>query len=100
MSQIPTAKLLNDQDRVTLHQCVRLEMRRLPRNGTGPGCRPGIYPIYQCSETASERIFGCLRLDLGERELARFFPGVSLCRSDEPDNGVAQVAAIAAGLVA
>lgn len=83
MSSAPTAKLLNGKGRVTLHECVRLEVRRLPRQSL-VGWRRGIYPIYRCVSTGSERIFGCLDLRVGARQLAVLFPGVTLEDADDP----------------
>lgn len=88
MSEIRTAKLFNAHGRVTLHTCVRLEMRRIPRHdGPGAGSLPGIYPIFQCSETGSERIFGCLSLALGASQLGRLYPGAVIeCIDDFDDD--------------
>ena len=73
--------LLNHRGRVTLHECVRLEVRRLPRQALAGWLR-GIYPIYQCVSTGSERIFGCLALRTSTHQLARLFPGVPLEDAD------------------
>ena len=86
MSTAPTAVLLNAHGRFTLHTCVRLEIIRLePGRGPLTGHLAGIYPIYQCVETESERIFGCLQLDLEPWELDELFPEIVLECGDELD---------------
>ena len=86
MSSAPTARLINAHGKITLHTCVRLVIIRLERaDGPPAGHLPGIYPIYQCAETESESIFGCLRLDLLASEIDELFPGIVLECSDDLD---------------
>ena len=76
-----TAMLLNERGRVTLHECVRLEVRRRPRPDAVIGRMTGVYPIYQCTETYGERIYGCLALSV---RWENAFPGVHVEEAD-PD---------------
>ena len=74
-----TAKLVNAHGRVTLHQCIRLEMR-------GEGQNKGIYPIYRCTETGIDRVFGCLRAVTNTYWLDQLFPDIELIRAEpEPE---------------
>lgn len=75
-----TAKLLNEYGRVTLHECVRLEIRNKRRRNTLAGRMAGVYPIYQCTETHAERIYGCLTPG---SEWQSLFPGVSVEEADD-----------------
>ena len=87
MSSAPTAKLINTHGKCTRHTCVRLEIIRVEReDGLLAGHLPGIYPIYQCTETETERIFGCLQLDLEPWELDDLFPGIVLECGDDLDD--------------
>lgn len=80
-----TAKLVNAHGRVTLHQCIRLEMR-------GEGQLKGIYPIYRCTETREERVYGCLRGGTNTFWLDRLFPDIELIRA-EPEATTDEMAA-------
>lgn len=71
-----TAQLMNAHERVTLHQCIRLEMRSTPGD-------KGIYPIYRCTETRAERVFGCLRACTGDQWLKLMFPDVELVHAPD-----------------
>ena len=73
-----TAKLMNARGRVTLHLCVLLEMR-------GTGQKKGIYPIFECTETASKRSYGCLRAGTTPYQLNMLFPGVEMVYAESDD---------------
>ena len=79
-----TAKLLNVVGRVTLHRCIRLDVQPVPRKtGTVVGRSKGIYPIYECPQTGTERIYGCLRLKIPRDELQLLFPRVPVVTKGE-----------------
>lgn len=69
------AKLLNARGRVTLHVFSHLNSRRL-----------GMYPIFLCTETGSQRAFGCIRHGTPKRDLERFFGPLDdyLCAHPNP----------------
>lgn len=67
-----TAWLPNSNGQVTLHECVRLVDREC-----------AIYPIFQCTRTLAERIYGCLSPDITATELAQLFPAVELETLDD-----------------
>lgn len=71
-----TAFLPNNHGYVTLHDCVRLEVRV-------DGDTIAIYPIFQCREALTERVYGCLAPDTSSAELALLFPGIELEELDE-----------------
>ena len=66
-----TAWLPNSNKQATLHECVRLEVRVVDRE-------LAIYPVFQCTRTLVERIYGCLSPDITASELTQLFPGVEL----------------------
>ena len=78
MSTTLTARLLNVRGRVTLHECVRLEL-------DGSGSERAIYPIYRCTETGLDREFGCLNPSLRPAQLSALYPDVPLVVFDEED---------------
>ena len=80
-----SAQLLNANGRVTTHNCVRLEIRRLRRPDRWVGYMSGIYPIYRCTETDSERIFGCMPLGTARCRLKALYPGIPLVYTDSPE---------------
>lgn len=82
MPNAPTANLPNPSGHITRHTCMRLEIR-------GEGKDKSIYPIYRCSETAAERVFGYLPSSTPKRHLRKLYPGVELvaAHSAVADNG-------------
>ena len=62
MSSSLHARPINACRQVTLHHCVRLEVR-------GDGLLNGIYPIYQCADMGKERVFGSLRAEVKTDEM-------------------------------
>ena len=82
MSREPTARLLNAHGRVTLHQCVRLEVR-------GTGYAKSIYPVYRCTATGTERDYGCLRAGTSTAQLGKLFPDVELVYAEHIEAGQA-----------
>ena len=79
-----TAKLLNAYGRVTEHQCIRLEIQRFRDPDVLVGRFPGVYPIYWCTESGTERIYGCYDLRFYPEELELMYPGVPVIEH-EPD---------------
>ena len=71
MPSLRTARLLNSRGRITLHVCVRLEIRPVLRSR-------GICPIFKCVENGSERVFGCLDTKGSRRLLKKLYPGIPI----------------------
>ena len=85
MPKPTTAKLVNANRQFTTHHCVRLEIRRKPRN-------VGIYPVYRCTVTGVERDYGCYRAQVGTRRLNKMYPGVEMVYVDEFDDQAEDIA--------